>query len=718
MWLMHISKLSLVNYRNFLNTEIFFNVGVNTIIGENGSGKTNIFRALRLMLDDNMLRSAHHLDEDDFCRGLGSWKGHWIIISLEFDQILPDEAIQALFLHGTADLTADPVSKATYNLIFRPNITTRLKLSQLEDGDVDGMREILDSLSISDYEAVFTGKSCADFTNPAVYKELVGDFESAIFSAELNPPSIGVTLPKVMSIHREVSFTFIQALRDVVSDFHNNKKNPLFTLLKRMGDEIDQSAMKPIVDNVDTLNTSIEGLPQVQTVRSDILNTIKSTTGETYSPSSLSIKSALSDDAEKLFQSLRLHIGESDDGYEGTISELSLGGANLIYLTLKLLEFKYQRENNTFANFLLIEEPESHLHTHIQKTLFDKINYKDTQIIYSTHSTNISEVSNVENISVIAKSEKACEVYQPSKGLVPTEISNIQRYLDAIRSNLLFAKSVILVEGDAEEILIPILIKKTFGISLDELGISLINIRSAGFKNVANLFHQDRIRKKCSIVTDLDTSTIDTTPNEGDEDEVAKIKASKRRSEKSGVERKVILDDFASDNDFIEVSYAPHTFETDLCDLNKDLFIDVVESVYTDAATKRTAKEELRSTEIDVFSRRALTMADYVGKGWFAVLLGGKVKSSVHIPEYILKAIIFTQPTLLNRVWVDVFKYRISEFKASSKYLDKLTEFSGCLDKFAKKEASLTDIFTKYEECFSDDSFVPIVKLYSDANGD
>lgn len=36
---MHISKLSLVNYRNFPNTKLLFQKGINTVIGENGSGK-------------------------------------------------------------------------------------------------------------------------------------------------------------------------------------------------------------------------------------------------------------------------------------------------------------------------------------------------------------------------------------------------------------------------------------------------------------------------------------------------------------------------------------------------------------------------------------------------------------------------------------------------------------------------------------------------------
>ena len=112
---MHISKLSLINYRNFSNTRLLFNKGINTIIGENGSGKTNLFRAIRLLLDDNMLRSSYKLDETDFHRGLGRWQGHWIIISLEFEDLSQDESIQALFLHGAGNLAASYIGKPPRN---------------------------------------------------------------------------------------------------------------------------------------------------------------------------------------------------------------------------------------------------------------------------------------------------------------------------------------------------------------------------------------------------------------------------------------------------------------------------------------------------------------------------------------------------------------------------------------------------------------------------
>lgn len=96
------------------------------------------------------------------------------------------------------------------------------------------------------------------------------------------------------------------------------------------------------------------------------------------------------------------------------------------------------------------------------------------------------------------------------------------------------------MEGDAEEILVPILIKNVLGVSLDELGISLINIRSTGFQNVAVLFDDARIRKRCSIVTDLDKSIIDTTPAAGDSKGCSGARASIRHPRKRGRQESVI----------------------------------------------------------------------------------------------------------------------------------------------------------------------------------
>ena len=657
---MYISKLSLVNYRNFSNTFFKFKKGINTLIGENGSGKTNAFRAMRLLLDANLLQYSYRLNEDDFNRSIGNWKGHWIIISIEFNDVSDDEAIQSLFLHGTGNIAENKIEKATYNLFFRPKADIRKKLSELDEGDIEGLNNILDAISIEDYETFFTGKSEADFNDPEVYKDLVGDFENVKFQFELDASKYGIKIPHQLSVSKEVAFTFIKALRDVVSDFQNNRTNPLISLLKSQSTEIDETEYAPISDTVRVLNESIENLSDVQSIRKNIESTIKETVGETYSPSSISIKSNLSDEANKLLQSLRLFIGEPDETYEGGVHELSLGGANLIFLTLKLLEYKYLKSKQPFANFLLIEEPEAHIHTHIQRTLFDKLDFGDTQIIYSTHSTHISEVSNLENINILSKKINYAEVYQPSTGLSASEIIKLERFLDAVRTNLLFAKGVILIEGDAEEIAIPILIKRVFGVSLDELGISLINIRSTGFENIAQIFNDERLRRRCSILTDSDKAIISTQIEDGDSDKLKARKVKVANSESKGIARKKRLDEFTKENQWLSVFYAENTFEVDFVKAGNEWEVEqLIEEIYTDPETIEKSKNEIQSGELSKFGTRVLRMANNIGKGWFSVLLGNHININTEIPSYIIEAIVFAKRTFTMQLIYDIVQYRL-----------------------------------------------------------
>lgn len=634
-----------------MNSTFEFNKGINTIIGENGSGKTNFFRSIRLILDDNLYRFAYKLEEGDFNRNIGSYKGHWIIISVEFSELSDEESIQSLFIHSAGNIEDNIVDKATYNLFFRPKAEIRKKLSELNEGDKPGLEKILESITISDYETRFTGKSTADFSNNDEYKELAGDFDNVKFNYDIDEEKFGIGIPNQLSVSKEISFTFIQALRDVISEFHNNKTNPLLALLKTQSEKINEEDFKPISKQVVDLNQSIEGLADVQQIRTDIKKTIKETVGQTYSPSSLSIKSNLSDDAEKLLQSLRLFIGEPNEDHEGSIHELSLGGANLVYLTLKLLEYKYRKNEDTFANFLLIEEPEAHIHTHIQKTLFDKIDFDETQIIYSTHSTHISEVSRISNMNILAKKRNHAKVFQPSKNLEPKWVTKIERYLDAVRSNLLFAKGIILVEGDAEEILIPVLIKKVFGVSLDELGISLINIRSTGFENIAKIFHDDRIRRNCSIITDLDTA----------------INEEGKRAEEKGKNRKIRIDEFCKENDWVEPFYADHTFEIDFISTGNAYEVKkVIKEIYTDPNTIQKSGEELDSGDVKIYGKRVLTMANNTGKGWFAIMLGKYIEPNTYIPSYILDAVVFAIQNIDEHL-LNIIIYRVGYLQTENK---------------------------------------------------
>ncbi|GAA3101356.1 hypothetical protein GCM10010520_53220 [Rhizobium viscosum] len=120
---MYISRLQLVNYRNFARADVIFKQGVNTIIGENGSGKTNLLRAMRLLLDEGMVRMVYRLDEQDFHRGLKDWRGHWLIISLEFSDVSEHESVQSLFLHNAGNIEDGARTRAVRNRTLRANGT-------------------------------------------------------------------------------------------------------------------------------------------------------------------------------------------------------------------------------------------------------------------------------------------------------------------------------------------------------------------------------------------------------------------------------------------------------------------------------------------------------------------------------------------------------------------------------------------------------------------
>src|SRR5207247_9536791 len=71
--------------------------------------------------------------------------------------------------------------------------------------------------------------------------------------------------------------------------------------------------------------------------------------------------------ADRLLRALRLFI---DGGARG-IGDESLGSANLLYLARKTLELQLLVEGNRYDYFCLgLEEPEAHLHPHIQRLVY------------------------------------------------------------------------------------------------------------------------------------------------------------------------------------------------------------------------------------------------------------------------------------------------------------------------------------------------------------
>lgn len=631
---MHITELRIRHFRSFMKAKFSFREGVNTLIGENGSGKTNALHALRLLLDESLTRNAVYLRESEFCRDLGKWHGHWIVVSADFADLDSSEGCQ-LLRHNTAHM--DGTNTGTYSFFFRPKGEVRKRLNELSKQG-DGIREYLDVLTVDDYEPVWTGRARGDFLDDQVYSEHVGDFEAGEFP---NPEDddqdvLGV---RVQPIYQEVACTFVPALRDVIAELRGYRGNPLLTLLRGMDSSIKIADSERIVGKVADLNSDISSLQEIKRLANGIESTLHDAVGHAYAPG-VSIESALPDSMEKLLQRLSVLVGDSaTSGYRGELHEQSLGGANLIYVALRLLEYEFKLSSDRVAHFLLIEEPEAHIHTHIQRSLFSNLPSTRTQVIVSTHSTHISSASRIASVNVLAKKENHAEVYQPAHGLSPERVSRVERYLDAIRSTLLFAKGVLLVEGDAEQIMIPAMLRAVFGVTPDELGFSVIGMSSAFFEHVAVIFADDRIQRPCAIATDLDKALIDL-PVSSEND--TKDQAHARAAEESGKSRCQSLQELARGNRWIRTFFADRTFEVDFIGAgNSSEVVQTLDGIYTKATSKSRSQAKLDSDNLQQSGRETLRLAEKLGKGWFALLLSERLVSRTYIPEYMLRAIAF-----------------------------------------------------------------------------
>lgn len=649
---MYLKYIQIVNFKNLKAARFEFAKGANTIIGENDSGKSNALTAIRILLDDNYYYNTKRLKETDFSYALGDWRGHWIIISAFFDEISREDKSNEFCAELTPEQENIDFLKSyircadkefgTVSLFIRP---CRAKRAELAEAAQNGTFEAVRSqIKLSDYEFYYTSRSQADFTDENVYKSIVGDICAGQYvNPEDDDQSVLGSKIDIMNVWQHISTVFIDALRDVESELRK-PKNPIRQIIDTIEGNIEETDIDDIKRKISELNQKISHIPQVSDIGSQVNQKLLEMIGAIYSPE-IKLESRLKEDFATLARYLTISPSNQKD-----IDLLGLGHLNILYIAMKLVEFEVNR-NRELLNIMIIEEPEAHIHTHIQKTLFNnlQVTHTYTQVVMSTHSTHLSEVSDIEKVNVMKKvDEQTSLVMKPTNGLDQfgadvLEYKGISfskilsRYLDAKRSVLLFSKGVIMVEGDGEEILIPALVKKVLGVSLDEMGIGLINIGSVGFENVACIFDESRLQRKCSIVTDLDVV-------------VDGAKKSSQVAMDRGASRREKLSRLFDANPYVSAFYAPHTLEVDFAseDNNKRFVCAIIKRAYKDAATKEKHVLAVKSgTEAERYDS-VMTVAKNIKKGWYATLLAEKIDAGATIPMYILDAIAFVAKDILS----------------------------------------------------------------------
>ncbi len=509
---MHLNVIRIKNFRRLRDVVIDLDDDISIFVGANNSGKTSVVQALQLFLSSSREKFTLHdisastwSDIEAFANGENGVALPYISVDLWFGVETTDlhrviDLLPSLSWQGThvgMRITFSPVDADATLARFREAQSIALAAAApaaptLEEGGGGGADEEGD-----DEDFAPSPKSLTDFLTTELKREYEFRYyvlDKARFNNDFHElasyqplqilPDKGPT-GKARSgkeiVNSLLRVDFLQAQRHLSDTSGGSRTEELSRHLSRFYKRNlekcadDYEVMRALSESEKLMNEHLED------VFAETLDRLASLSYPGLTNPSLKIMSDLnpailmsSQDGAKVHYAL-------DDGLTLPDKYNGLGFKNLIYMVVELLDLHNQwmsiADKRPPLHLVFIEEPETHLHTQLQQVFVNKIldlmtingedeHYYSNQVVLTTHSAHIlyergflpiryfrrEHRGALQSTSVLNLSEFYAKTQKPTSDF-------LQRYLKLTHCDLFFADAAILVEGNVERLLMPLMIE-------------------------------------------------------------------------------------------------------------------------------------------------------------------------------------------------------------------------------------------------------------------
>jgi len=502
----YVSNIKIQNYRNFLD----FGVSLKPftlIIGENNSGKTNLLNALCLIFSQDItFYKKRVLEYEDInCEAVYNFKTKIADDTIDADKIMFPEVVVDVEMTDFDDnqeavigdwFINKELTKAQLTYVFR------IKGSFDRVKWINQCRDDLKRIKQEDKEPedVFKRRKIDSINFP------VKNYEYLIYGG--NDHS------------KRVDFYFLGMLRMELLDALRDARRELmasrdYRLLYKVLNNRDERSFSEIKDVLIKLQSLIKNSLELKKIKKDIKDYLdKISLYEREVDNQVEFQFS-SPECSEILKKISLIYGENPVNVERN----GLGRNNLLYISLILshLTTGDSPVDNIFFRLVGIEEPEAHLHPHLQDHLAKNIkkevgNSRELQIVLTSHSTNIAAKLDLDSTVILYKDEgNNISKHYLLQGFGDSAeekriVRYLKKYLDATNSAMFFARKVIFVEGISEELLVPILFKMDKKKTLEQIGCNVVDVKGVAFKNFLEIVRKGYFIR-CLVLTDSDSGT-------------------------------------------------------------------------------------------------------------------------------------------------------------------------------------------------------------------